>query len=114
MSYLSLDQIAKATDVPVVDLEMPEWGGVIKVKGMNAAERLELAALVGGDADKRGAIATIARFALLHGVVEPAISEDDIDMLLSKSSKAIERIVENFNKLSGTSEEAVLEARGNS
>lgn len=112
MSYLTIAQIAAADDAQVQDVEIPEWGGIIKVKGMSAGERLELAAIVQGGEDN--VLAAIAHFALLHGVVEPKIEESDLDMMMSKCSKAVEKIVEVFNELSGSDEEAVLEARGNS
>ena len=112
MSYLTIAQIAAADDLQVQDVEVPEWGGTVKVKGMSAGERLQLAAIV--QDEKMNALQGIAHFALLHGVVEPKITEENLDMFLSKSSKAIDRIVEVFNKLSGSNEEAVLESRGNS
>lgn len=116
MSYLTLDQIAKAKDLETMDLEMPEWGGTIKLQSISAAKRLELAALVSENKEKQASsITMIAKFAIKNSLVEPKIESDDqVDMLLSKSASAIEKIVEAFNKLAGMSDEAILEARGNS
>ena len=112
MPYLTLSDIAKADDVRTEDVEVPEWGGTISVRGMTAQERLNLASAA---ADQEGSNLTlIAHHALLNGLVKPKITKENLEMFMGKSASALERIVEVHNRLSGIGEEAVLEERGNS
>lgn len=112
--YLTFTQIKEADDIATVDVEMPEWGGKVKVRSMTARERSLLHKLVSSQGDNFS-IESANKFALLTGIVEPKLTQEEVELILSeKSGAAVERIVKAFNKLSGLSEEAVLEARGNS
>ena len=39
MSYLTRDDILGASDRKVEDVDVPEWGGVVRVRGMTGEER---------------------------------------------------------------------------
>ena len=36
---LSKDQILGAVDFSFVEVEVPEWGGTVRIRGLSAAER---------------------------------------------------------------------------
>jgi hypothetical protein len=42
MPYLTKDDILRATDVDTDDLEVPEWGGTVRVRGLDALYMREL------------------------------------------------------------------------
>ena len=39
MSLLSRDQILGAQDLPVEEVEVPEWGGAVRVRGLTGSEK---------------------------------------------------------------------------
>ena len=39
MTYLSRDAILQREDIKTEDVEVPEWGGTVRVRGMSGVER---------------------------------------------------------------------------
>ena len=39
MTYLSRDTILQREDIKTEDVEVPEWGGTVRVRGMSGVER---------------------------------------------------------------------------
>lgn len=110
---LTFDQIMAADDLPKKTVLLPEWGGEVVVQGMTGKQRVAMGAVVrkkDGTPDVDG----ITRFALKNGIVEPVLTDEQVKEMMNKSGAVLDRIVDEFNILSGITEEAVLEARGNS
>lgn len=106
---LTKDQILKADDLPFKDVEVPEWGGTVRVRGMTGSERddFEKDTLKIED----GEVATDrsnyrAKF-LARCVVDEKnqllFSEKDIQALGRKSHRALDRAFKVALDMSGMS-----------
>ena len=113
MAILTRDQIMNLDDLPVEVIDVPEWGGEVKVRGMSAEERVRWAEHVKA-ADGKGIDVEKAQYyAVIVGVVEPKFEEADVDWLRKKSASALERIAQRWLALSGIGTEALVESRKN-
>lgn len=111
----SREQILASKDtLPEEYVPVPEWaeGAEVLVRGANAEERILWyeKAQVDGKLDLRLA----QGMALVYGVKDPAFTEEDVPALLQLSGAAVARIQSVWQRLSGLSEEPLLEARKNS
>lgn len=113
---LSRQQILEADDLVTKDIEVPEWGGTVRIRALTGAERDKLEqSMVKG----RGPNASVnmvnfrARMVVAAAVDEAGhalfISEDDVKQLGNKSSKALDRLAEAASRLSGMSEKDIEE-----
>lgn len=100
---LTIDQIAKATDLGSETLAVPEWGGEVVLRELSFAAR---SAIFAKAKDAKGELdhERLALLLVVYGVAEPAMTEADVEMLRGKSGRAIERVVSAvsvLNKMSG-------------
>ncbi|NNF76424.1 MAG: hypothetical protein HKN05_00205 [Rhizobiales bacterium] len=100
--------ILSADDIPKGDLEIPEWGGTIQVRGFNARERtlvteMYLKAQKEGRIQPKSIHAIVAVWCVLNGS-GPMFTDDDIEALEAKSPEALDRIAVKVQELSGMSE----------
>lgn len=112
--FLSAEDIWAARDIAEEVVEMPEWGGRVKIRALTIRKSLELQKQAqvwnqrtrsyDQDTDK------LYMLLLLHGIVEPALTLDDLERLAEKSAVSTTRIVTAIQRVSGLSEEAVREA----
>ncbi len=112
---LSKEDILEAQDIQTDTVDVPEWGGTVHVRALNAVER--------GKLDNLGAQARLDGTAQLEdmhvmtvqmGVIDDdgqrVFSEDDIPELREKAAAPMERISERIWEMSGISEEDVEDA----
>jgi len=116
---LTKGQISAADDRKIVELEIPEWGGSIRIREMSAADRIALAILVGGEEVPKNAVlglmTEIAARSIVDEKGDAMYTKEEADELFSAKSYApLERIVGEARKLSVLSSEAVEEERKNS
>ena len=125
---LTRDQILGSHDLPVEDVEIPEWHGTVRVRGMTVAERnaweqSNTRTFKGRNGQlvteaNPAAIATFRQRLVARSVVDDAgnllFSDADVAALERKSSSAIARIVTVANRLSGVTREVTEELEGNS
>lgn len=119
--YLGKDAILAAPDLEYRDVEVPEWGGVVRVREMTAADRESLGRAA-EDRDKQIAAGEtpIAYEALLVGkaIVDSAgnriFTDAEIVELGKKSSRALQRIYEVAMEISAIKREHVEELKKNS
>lgn len=121
MTYLSADQILGADDLAFEDVEVPEWGGTVRVREMSGTERDKFEAqFVGQDGQSvraeglegfrsRLAAATLADAEGKLLFRSPA----ETKRLGSKSARALQRVCEVAMRLSKMSEDDVKELAGN-
>jgi len=110
---LSREAIFAAADMTYEDVEVPEWGGTVRVKSMTLGERDALEqSLIQGRGNNREMNFRLFRARLIiattidrHG--RPLFTDADVEALRQKSSKPIERIVNVALRLSGLSEQDV-------
>jgi len=116
---LTREAILQAEDLPTEDVEVPEWGGVVRVRGLTGAERdaFEQSIVEQRGKNTRMNLRNIrARLVALTVVDEEGnrlFSDDDVEALGRKSAAALNRVFEVAQRLSGLRPEDVEELAGN-
>lgn len=121
MDFLTKEQILAADDIPSQEVEVPEWGGKVLVRGLSAAER---GAFTEEIIDQRGKKNIVklqdiqVRICAL-AIREPAtgkrmFDDNDLRALARKSAAALQHVFEVAQRLSGLSNEDVEELTKNS
>ncbi len=110
---LSIQDIAEADDLPVTPYEVPGWGGKLMMRGMTIRKR---DTFWDDHKNEDGELDNVALTltAVIMGVVEPKMTEVDIEMLEEKNPAILDGIVTEFLRLSGVDIDALIEARKNS
>lgn len=119
MAYLTRNAILQADDLPVEDVEVPEWGGIVRVRGLTGAERDAFEAEIVEQRGKKISLDMQNFRAKL--VIRSVIGEDgrrlfsdhDAHLLGQKSAVALQRVFEVAQRLSGLSAADVEELVGN-
>lgn len=97
MPYLNKQQILEAQDRKYEDVEIPEWGGMVRIGTMSAAARDQYEVRF-VEARKTGADANMSLRALLVAACvvdesgEPVFTMDDVVALGKKSGAALNRV----------------------
>lgn len=112
MALLTKDQILSASDMPTRDVEVPEWGGTVRVRSLTAAERDEFEASVAqagpdGKSNLKNVRARLCMRALVDDAGSQMFSQGDIALLGRKSAKALDRVFDAARELSGMRKEDV-------
>ena len=106
--FLTIDAILAADDLPVEVVEVPEWGGCVKVRGLSRAaydgiaKAAEVAVAPTGPGQQAGTKRDDDKFSdllFLACVVEPQFSEDHIPALRGKSLGALNRVYQAIGRV---------------
>jgi hypothetical protein len=117
MTLLTKDQIIGADDREFVEVDVPEWGGMVRLGSMTAAERDAFEAQfvdfkgkgkAKGDALKNFRARYVAR-CIVDEEGEPLFSAADMKALGDKSAAVISRLFDEASKLNGMSDKDVEE-----
>lgn len=105
MAVLTLAQIAAAQDCRTAEVDVPEWGGAVRIREFTFDAKTRILAQARGtdgtiDHGKLGLLL------IVHGVAEPTITEADADMLRSKNGAVVERLVKAIGDLNSIGEGA--------
>lgn len=124
---LSRDQILAANDLEVREVDVPEWGGTVKVRPLNGAERDRFEASLRKErrrADGKEGTEVVANTDNMRAkLVARAVVDDDgkrvftdadINALGEKSALVLDRLFDVVSDLSGLSDTAAEEAEKNS
>lgn len=117
MGLLSKQQIIEASDLPTKDVNVPEWGGTVRVKTMTSAEKDAFEKTI---FDAEGKINIVGMRAKLcaHTIIDEngnrVFSEFDIEKLSTKGSKAMERVFTIAQKLNNITDKDLKELEKNS
>ena len=114
MSLLSRDQILSAVDIVTEDVEVPEWGGTVRVRGLTGTDRDRFeAAMVnvrgkGGNRSQQVNTENFRARLVLASVVDEdgkrMFTERDVKALGEKSAAALDRVMTVALRLSGLPE----------
>ena len=106
---LRADQIAQALDRAEEMLEIPEWGGAVKLKAWSLEQRDMVMALATdtGRVDGKVDGAKFVHLLVVYGVADPPLTEADIK---DRSFPVIDRIARAVLRLNGMTQEAPLTA----
>lgn len=120
MTILTKQAIMAALDLPTEDVEVPEWGGSVRVRGLTGAERDAFEASVVRRTGKRSTDVEMdltdfrAKLVVRCMVDEYGMrlfDDEDIPNLGSKSAVALNRVFEVAQRLSGLTESDIDELK---
>lgn len=120
MALLTRDAILQAKDLPTEDVEVPEWGGTVRVRALTGAERDAFEQSIieqRGKSTKMNLQNMRAKLVALTVVDEEGnriFSDEDAKLLGQKSASALNRIFEVAQRLSGLTPADVDELTKNS
>jgi hypothetical protein len=120
MSLLSKTAILAANDLKSEDIEVPEWGGAVRVRSFTGRERDAFeASMVRGDGRDRKVDLTNMRARLVGLTVidetgQRLFTDEEVDLLGAKSGAALDRVFAVAQKLNGLSGADVEELSKNS
>jgi len=114
---LGRDDILGADDLPVQEVEVPEWGGVVNVRSMTGYERDQFETSLTNGKDKSVNLKNIrARLVCLTVVDdngERLFTDADVDALGRKSAAALDRVFAEAQILNGLRDKDVEELAEN-
>lgn len=106
--FLTIDQILAADDLPSEVVDVPEWGGKVKVQGLSRAsydaiaKAAEVTVPPTGPGQQAGTRRDDDKFSdllFLACVVEPKFTEDHIPALRGKSMAALNRVYQGIGRV---------------
>lgn len=92
-SYLTPEAILAAQDLPETDVDTPEWGGRVRVRGLSLGEVLAIRKAVG--ADERAVVVHTLATAFVH----PTLTVDQAEAMLGKSGAVTQRVLQAVNAM---------------
>lgn len=119
MSYLSHDDILKIDDLEVRDLDVPEWGGTVRVKALSGKERanyqLSITQFRGDEAipNLTNIQAKLVARVIVDEDGKRMFSDQEINALGEKSGATLERIFNVGAEMAGLSDENIAQAAAN-
>lgn len=120
MGLLSRDAILAADDLPTRDVEVPEWGGTVRVKTLTGEERdaFEAAIVRRNGRNVTQNLANIRARLVANTLVDEQgrrlFKFSDIEALGRKSALALDRVFTAASELSGLNPEDIDELAKNS
>src|SRR4051794_28869561 len=116
MAILSKDQIWAADDIEEREVEVPQWGGAVRIRSLSLDQVSEIRAhagktvkVKGRDTEEIDARLQMAGL-LCEGIIEPEMDFEEAKRMMRKSAAAASIIVQAINEVSGLLPEAVSEA----
>ncbi|GAB3856580.1 hypothetical protein GCM10029963_53190 [Micromonospora andamanensis] len=115
MTLLTRDQILTVDDSSHEDVDVPEWGGTVRVKAMTGEERdkFEAASLKGKGKNRDVNLANLRARLVAASVVDehgqPLFHPYDVVALGKKSAAALGRVYDVAQRLAGLTDEDVDE-----
>lgn len=107
MAYLSRDQIISANDARTESVEVPEWGGTVRVKEMSASARDAFEqSLLGKDRKPSlsDARAKLAAACICDENGDLLFSQSDVATLGRKSARALDRVIGVIQRINAMSD----------
>lgn len=119
--YLTKDEVFAAQDLPTEDVECPEWGGALRVRGLTGAQRDAWEASIQKKLPSGEVVPDFedirAKFASRVVVDESGVrmfTDAEVKKLSEKSAVPLDRICDVGKRLSGMGDDAITVAEGNS
>jgi len=103
MALLNKDQIIGASDLPFEDVQVPEWGGDVRITTMSGIERsaYDASLFPSGKYDPRHFRAKLVAHTAVDESGSRIISDDSIPALDAKAGKILDRLWEVSARLNG-------------
>lgn len=116
MTLLDKAAILAAADIKTEDVDVPEWGGTVRVRTMSGTQRDAFGAALLGPDGKPDMSQYRAGMVAASVVGEDGVllfSSEDVKALGAKSAKALDRVFAVADRLNGMSGDAIEAAKGN-
>src|SRR5215831_5723036 len=116
--YLTREAIIGAQDIETIDVPVPEWGGVLRLRSMTALERENYEMMLGQTRDRNNGLinnvrASLVAWCAVDGEGHKLFTAADITILGTKSSAALIRAFEAARRLNAMSAEELEETKKN-
>jgi hypothetical protein len=108
MGFLTKEQIQAIKDLPIITVDIPQWGGKINIKSPSCYDRDRMAVEFKDD-DNEYIRAKLAVRYIVDEKGERMFTDGDIKMLAGKSPHALDIIFKEIQKLMGFNKEEVEE-----
>jgi hypothetical protein len=105
---LSVEDILTAPDIQERVVEVPEWGGAVKIRSFTKARQIQLRSQA---VDSKGEVDSerMELLMFIEGVVEPKFEARHIDLLREKSATAMDKVLSAILDLGGLTPERQAE-----
>ncbi len=105
---LSWDDILAAPDTPEEVIEVPEWKGAVRVRGLTKAQQVDIRerGTINGQVSEQH----VQMYLWMEGVLEPKVEEHQFAQLWQKNAGAVDRVLKRVLELSGMAEDTVKKA----
>lgn len=113
---LSKDAILNADDRSTVDIDVPEWGGSVRLQVMSAQQRddYEQALFHSKKGERlRNVRASLVAFCVVDDDGNAMFAAEDVEALGRKSAAAVNRLFEAAQKLNKMTDDDLEESKGN-
>jgi hypothetical protein len=109
IKILSVEDISQVVDRAEQVLDVPEWGGAIRLKAWSLTERDRVMALAtdSGRVDGKLDAVKLVHLSVIYGVAEPKLTEETIS---GKAWPVIDRIAQAVMALNGLTQGVTLSA----
>lgn len=117
--FLNREAILKADDLKTQDVEVPEWGGSVRVRSLTGAERDKFEATNYEIKDNKTVMklenvrARLVSLAAIDGEGKSLFTPEDVAALGKKNAAALDRLFTVAQELSGLREKDLKEAEKN-
>lgn len=111
---LNKQQIKDVDDLPSKNLDMPEWGGEVRLKTMSAKNRIEFEKLNASTKSELETMINLIMFSCVDEENNLLFNKQDFEFLSGKSAKSLMHIFEEAVKLSTLSSEGLEDKAKNS
>ncbi len=115
MSFLNREQIIGAADRQYVEVDVPEWGGTVRLRSLDAEQALHQEVLVkkrnAGDL-KINPLAAILSVSIVDASGTPLFNDKDMNELGKKSPAILIRLVKAVNTLNKLEEDVSGDSEG--
>jgi len=109
LKLLSVEDILSVDDLPEQVIDVPEWGGQVRVKAFSKARELAIRNEAGGvdglDNEK------FEMLLFVYGVIDPVFTSEQVGLLKEKNGRVIDRVITRIMEMSGLTEEARQKAK---
>ena len=110
---LDKQAIFAATDLDIVKVDVPEWGGEVGIRGLTARERDLFEASIGSSVNLDNLRARLVVLTLCDDEGERLLEDEDATDLGKKSAQVVDRLFEVARQLSGMTDRDVQDLEGN-
>ena len=110
---LGKDAIFGITDLEYTELDVPEWGGTIRLQSLTGADANAIGAMSQKDVFTSDALVRLVIMSVVDAEGNKVFTDDNRDELNKRNAQVLIRIGQAALKLNGLSKEAIEDAAKN-